>query len=180
MSNRKKRRPLHRSRGQGGAQIKKMRQQAMVHYRAKRFAEALPLYEELLPKLPDDVDVNFHLGMIYYGQMRFGDAALRLGHANSLQPGNAHIRRFLFGALRDGSQLRRMLEMAEEFLVTPLNESETVLAFLAFATVCDWKRMAQLRDQCITALLSGSADAGLLPGFCLDALGMCEIDQERL
>ncbi|MDX8414371.1 MAG: glycosyltransferase [Mariprofundales bacterium] len=155
-----------------------IRQRALDLFNAGRFSEAVPLYDELLKSFPNDPEGILRLGQIHYRQLRFPQAIALFEQAYAQYPDSVEVRKYLFAAVRDANSLERMLQLAEIFMENPTCETETVLAFLAFATVCDWQRMTQLKDQCIDSLLEDRADGILLPGFCLDVLGMNDVDLE--
>lgn len=52
-------------------------QRALAHHRQGQFAEAEALYRKILAKRPNDVDANYHLGMM---ALQFGHAAAALPH----------------------------------------------------------------------------------------------------
>lgn len=59
---------------------------ALNYYQLGRFAEAMPLFEELLPMMPDNPLVQLFLGLTYYRLGYISDAVLMLGSATDMAP----------------------------------------------------------------------------------------------
>jgi len=161
---------------------KKMRQTAIALYQQDKTAEALPLLEDLLKTSPDDFELNAIMGHVLYKGHRFKEAVAPLEHAlkHAANPQDARVvTGSLFAALRDGHELGKMLQMAETFFANPKRSAaETMMAFLAFSTVCDWKRMEALQKECFDLLLNDSSTCVYLTGFMMDLLGMDGCDKE--
>jgi tetratricopeptide (TPR) repeat protein len=93
-------------------------QSAVAQYDAGRFAEAAAQLEELLPRVPDNFEVEELLGMTYSALSQDGKAIAHLEAAVRLKPASAPARTNLAASLsrtgnaeRAGEQFRKALEL---------------------------------------------------------------------
>jgi len=144
------------------------------------FIEALPAYEKLLEEQPENPNLLYHMGYIYYACKQYNDAAKALQKLLNISPYHENGRRMLLASLNDGKMTDAMLLMAQSIKESPLNDGEYLQAFSAFLSVCDWNNALPMLNMCVDSILSDRVPAALLPGFLMDILGLNNISCDTM
>ena len=166
--------------GKSNKQIQTELNRAEKLFSKGHFSAALPVFTQLLEKHPDNPDLLYHTGYVYYANREYTKAADVLQKLITLVPRHENGRKMLLAALNDGHMTDPMLSMAQKMKEGPLNDGEYLQAFSAFLAVCDWDRALPMLNKCIESILNDRVSAPLLPGFLLNILGLHNINSDTM
>ncbi len=142
--------------------------------------QAKKLCLKVLKRSSNNIEAKNILAQSYYFQRDFEDAIKIFKQILEIDPNQAEARIFLFGCYRDSSQTEAMLKLALQLRDNPINPEDTLSAFSAFQSTCNWHEANKLTGTVISSIKQGEIPLRFIAGTLLDMNTIPEISADDL